>query len=111
MFANQLQMISFCELGQVPLHLFWYKMLLQYVGRLVGLPNDRLVKQAFTHAQQQKTTWFQKLSSCERSCCYFCGMFCDSSDMNDALWMCFILLIQDVMLASGLWFAVNITFL
>ena len=38
-------------------------------------------------------------------------MFCDSSDMNDALRMCFILLIQDVMLASGLWFAVDITFL
>ena len=38
-------------------------------------------------------------------------MFCDSSNMNDALWMCFILLIQDVMLASGLWFAVDITFL
>ena len=52
-----------CELGKVPLHLFWYKMLLQYVGRLFDLPNDRLVKQAFTHAQQQKTTWFQKLSS------------------------------------------------
>ena len=43
--------------------------------------------------------------------CYFCGMLCDSSDMNDALWMCFIPLIQDVMLASGLWFAVDITFL
>ena len=55
--------IILCELGQVPLHLFWHKMLLQYVGRLVDLPNDRLVKQAFTHAQQQKTIWFQKLSS------------------------------------------------
>lgn len=33
--------------------------------RLVDLPNDLLVKQAVTHAhdQQQKTTWFQKLSS------------------------------------------------
>ena len=37
-------------------------MLLQYVGQLVELPDDRLVKQAFTHAQQQNTTWFQKLS-------------------------------------------------
>ena len=55
--------IVLCELGQVPLHLFCYKMLLQYVGRLVDLPDDRLVKQAFTHAQQ-KTTWFQNLSSC-----------------------------------------------
>ena len=43
--------IVLCELGQVPLHPFWYKMLLQYVGRLVDLPDDRLVKQAFTHAQ------------------------------------------------------------
>lgn len=59
MFANQ----SLCELGQVPLHLFWYKMLLQQVGRLVALPDDGLDKQAFTHAQQQKTTWFHKLSS------------------------------------------------
>ena len=62
MFANQLQMISF-YVNLVPLYILWYKMLLQYVGRLVDLPNDRLVKQAFTHAQQQKTTWFQKLSS------------------------------------------------
>ena len=29
-------------------------------------------------------------------------MLCDGSDMNDAFRMCFILLIQDVMLASGL---------
>ena len=35
-------------------------MLLQYVGRLVDLPDDRLVKQAFTHAQ---TTWFLEMSS------------------------------------------------
>ena len=38
-------------------------MLLQYVGRLVNLPDDQLVKQTFTHGQQQKTTWFQRLSS------------------------------------------------
>ena len=38
-------------------------------------------------------------------------MLRDSSDMNDALWVCFMPLIQDVMLASGLWFAVDITFL
>ena len=68
MFADQLQVISshktvFCEPGQVPSHLFWYKMRLQCVGRLVDLPDDRLVKQAFTHAQQQNTTWLQKLSS------------------------------------------------
>ena len=53
--------VVLCELGQVPLPLFWCKMLLQYVGRLVDLPNDQLVKQALTHAQQQKTSWFQKL--------------------------------------------------
>ena len=29
-------------------------------------------------------------------------MLCDSSDMNDALWMSFIPLTQDVMLADGL---------
>ena len=52
--------IAACELG--PLHLFWHKVLLQFVGRLVAFPNVRLVKQAFTHAQQQNTTWFQKLS-------------------------------------------------
>ena len=34
-----------------------------------------------------------------------CGMLCDSSDMNDALWM---FLIQDVVLAPGLWFEVVI---
>ena len=70
MFADQLQVILshktvFCELGQVPSHLFCYKMLLQCVGRLVDLPDDRLVKQAFTHmhAQQQNITWLQKLFS------------------------------------------------
>ena len=36
-------------------------MLLQCVGQLVYSPEDRLVKQAFTHAQQPKTTWFQSL--------------------------------------------------
>ena len=40
MFADQLQVIFLCELGQVPLHLFWYRVLLQYVGRLVDLPDD-----------------------------------------------------------------------
>ena len=53
--------IILCELGQVPLHLFWHKILVQFVKRLVNLPNDRLVKQAFTQAQQQSTTWFQQL--------------------------------------------------
>ena len=57
--------IILCELGQVPLHLFWHKMLLQYVGRLVELPNDRLVQQAFTHAQQQRPLGFR---SCLAGC-------------------------------------------
>ena len=47
----------------------------------------------------------------QQFCCYFCGMLCDSSDMNDALWMSFIPLTQDVMLASSCWFAVDIMFL
>ena len=42
--------------------LLWFQHKL-LVGRLVDLPDDRLVKQAFTHAQQQKTTWFQNVSS------------------------------------------------
>ena len=31
-------------------------MLLQFEGQLDDLPNDRLVEQAFAHAQQQNTT-------------------------------------------------------
>ena len=31
--------------------------------------------------------------------------------MNDALWVCVTLLIQDVLLASDLWFVVDVTFL
>ena len=43
MFANQLQNVILCELGQIPLRVFCDKMLLQYVGRLVELPDDCLV--------------------------------------------------------------------
>ena len=50
-----------CELGQVPLRLFWQKMLLNYVARLVDLPSDRLVKKAFTHASSVRTPWFQQM--------------------------------------------------
>ena len=32
------------ELGQVPLHVSWQKMLLKFVGQLVDLLGDRLVK-------------------------------------------------------------------
>ena len=39
------------------------------------------------------------------------SQLCDSSDMNDAFWMSFIPLTQDVMLASSCWFAVDIMFL
>ena len=55
--------IVLCELGQVPLNLFWQKMILNYVARLVELPNDRLVKKAFTHANAVKTRWFQLVFS------------------------------------------------
>ena len=52
-----------CELGQMPLHLFWRKLLLRFVGRVVDLPGNRLVKKAFMQAQQSCTPWFQKMSS------------------------------------------------
>ena len=54
--------VILCELGQVPLHLFWHKVLVQFVGLLVDLPNDRQVRRAFTQAQQPNTTCFQQLS-------------------------------------------------
>ena len=52
-----------CELGQMPLHLFWRKLLLRFVGRVVDLPGSRLVKKAFMQAQQSCTPWFQKISA------------------------------------------------
>lgn len=55
--------VLLCELGQAPLQLFWHKMLLQYVSRLVDLPNDRLVKKAFLHANFVKTRWSQQVST------------------------------------------------
>ena len=54
--------VVLCELGQSPLQLFWRKMLLQYIARLSDLPGERLVKKAFTHAQDVKTPWFQGVS-------------------------------------------------
>ncbi len=55
--------VVMCELGQIPLHLFWRKLLLRFVGRLVDLPGHRLVKKAFQQAQQSCTPWFQKMSN------------------------------------------------
>ena len=42
--------IMLCELGRVPLQLYWQKLILKYVCRLSDLPANRLVRKAFTHA-------------------------------------------------------------
>ena len=55
--------IVLCELGWVPLHLFWQKLKLDYVARLTDLPGDRLVKKAFAHASSHQTFWSQRLVS------------------------------------------------
>ena len=44
---------------------------------------------------------FVQVGRLERCCCCLRGLRCDSSDMNDAVWMCIILLIQDVLLAPA----------
>ena len=54
---------------------------------------------------------FVQVGRLERCCCCLRGLHCDSFDMNDALWMCIILLIQDVLLASASWLAVESHFL
>ena len=54
---------------------------------------------------------FVQVGRLERCCCCLHGLHCDSSDMNDALRMYIILLIQDVSLASASWLAVGNTFL
>jgi len=54
--------VVLCELGRVPLQLYWQKMLLKYVSRISELPSDRLVKKAFTHASSVNTLWWQKMS-------------------------------------------------
>ena len=54
--------VVLCELGRVPLQLYWQKMLLKYVSRISEFPSDRLVKKAFTHASSVNTLWWQKLS-------------------------------------------------
>ena len=52
---------------------------------------------------------FVQVGRLERCCLH--GLHCDSSDMDDALWMCIILLIQDMLLTSASWLAVDNTFL
>ena len=53
---------------------------------------------------------FVQVGRLKRCCCCLHGVHCDSSDMNDALWMYIIPLIQDVLLASASWLAVDNTF-
>ena len=52
-----------CELGRVPLQLFWQKMNLRYVARLSDLLDDRLVKKAIVHASPHQMLWWQRLVS------------------------------------------------
>ena len=56
-------------------------------------------------------TCFVQVGRLKRCCCCLRGLHCDSSDMNDALWMYIVPLIQDVLLALASWLAVDITFL
>ena len=53
---------------------------------------------------------FVQVGRLERCCCCLRGLHCNGSSMNGALWMCFILLIQDVLLAAASWLALDITF-
>ena len=55
--------VCLCELGRVPLHLFWQKIVLKYVSQLSSLPNDRLVKLAFNHACSTQSPWCTEVSS------------------------------------------------
>ena len=50
-----------CELGQEHLKVFWQKMTLNCVAKLVELPKDRLVKKACTHVSVVRTRWFQQV--------------------------------------------------
>ena len=59
MFANQLQVMLFCVSLVKLLTVVWYKMLLQYAGQLVDLPDDQFIKQAFRYAQQQRPLGFR----------------------------------------------------
>ena len=54
---------------------------------------------------------FVQVGRLKQCCCCLRGLHCDSSDMNDALWMYIIPVIQDVLLALASWLAVDITFL
>ena len=53
---------------------------------------------------------FVQVGRLKRCCWCLRVLHCDSSDMNDALWMYIISLIQDVLLALASWLAVDITF-
>ena len=55
--------VVLCELGRVPLQLFWQKLTLEFVSRLTTLPSDRLVKRAFLQAAELWTPWWQHLST------------------------------------------------
>lgn len=55
--------VVLCELGRVPLQLFWQKLTLKFVSRLTTLPSDRLVKMAFLQASSLGTPWWQHLSA------------------------------------------------
>ena len=63
MFANQLQVMLFCVSLVKFLTIVWYKMLLQYAGQLVDLPDDPVRQASFHICSATKTTWFQKLAS------------------------------------------------
>ena len=54
---------------------------------------------------------FVQVGRLERCCCCLGGLLCDGSGTNDAVWMVIILFYQDVLLATALGHAVDITFL
>ena len=54
---------------------------------------------------------FVQVGGLERCCCCLRSLHYVSSDMNDALWMYIIPLIQDMLLALASRLAVDITFL
>ena len=54
---------------------------------------------------------FVQVDRLKRCCCCLRGLHYDSFDMNDALWMYIIPLIQDVLLAYASRLVVDITFL
>ena len=53
--ANQHLLKLSCELGRIPLHLFWRKLLLIFVGQVADLPRNRLVNKAYNIMQAQQS--------------------------------------------------------